>query len=253
MTESTGALAEALAKVQATLPKLERDRVVTVQTRNGEPYSYSYATLANLSEAVLPLLAEHGLAFTALPGAGADGKMCLRYMLLHTSGESISGEFPLSGEGGIQQVGGRVTYARRYCLAAVVGIAADEDDESRLTEQAGPRTAQRAEQPARERKATAQRNAPPPPLPGEENPPDGITKLQLGKLHAVFGAIGWTDRGDRLRAVSAIVRRPIGSASELTKDEASGLIDALDEIAGKPDPSQRLTELLDALVSGGEG
>lgn len=144
MTEGTAALATALAKVQAELPKLERDRTVTVEPKDPKkpPYSYSYVTLANLSEAILPLLAKHGLAFAAMPGAGTDGKMCLRYHLLHDSGEALSGEFPLSGEGGIQIIGGRITYARRYCLAALVGVAADEDDESRLDNDTGRGTAQ---------------------------------------------------------------------------------------------------------------
>src|SRR4051812_49460679 len=121
----TGALAAAMAKVQAELPKLERDRTVEVTPKNSAPYSYSYATLANLSEAVLPLLAKHGLSFVAMPGSSSEGRMSLNYHLMHESGEFLSGEFPISAEGGIQQLGGRITYARRYVLAAIVGIAAD--------------------------------------------------------------------------------------------------------------------------------
>src|ERR1043165_9733350 len=152
---TTPNLAAALAKVQAKLPKLERDRTVTVEPKDPKkaPYSYSYRTLASLPDAILPLLADNGLSFVAMPGAGSDGKMCIRYHLLHESGESLTGEFPISGEGGIQMIGGRITYARRYCLAAIVGVAADEDDESRLSEDGGPRTAQRAAQP-RQRAAT---------------------------------------------------------------------------------------------------
>lgn len=249
MTEPTPKLAEALAKVQAKLPKLERDRTVTVQTKSGEPYSYSYATLANLSETVLPLLAEHGLSFVAMPGAGSDGKLALRYSLMHESGEVLTGEFPLSGEGGIQQVGARITYARRYCLTAVVGIAADEDDESRLAE-GGPRTAQRAggraqKTDAPQRGTTAQRSAPPPPLPGEDAPPrEPVTNPQLAKLHAAFTAIGWTDRDDVLRAASRIVGRPLGSPTEMSKAEAHRLIDELEKVAAHPDPAERLTERL---------
>jgi hypothetical protein len=153
-------LAAALAKVQAKLPKLERDRTVEVQQKNGGTYSYSYVTLANLSDSILPLLAEHGLSFAAMPGAGSDGKMCVRYLLMHESGESLPGEFPISGEGGIQMIGGRITYARRYCLAAIVGVAADEDDESRLSEEGGTanRSAgRRAASPAGRRPARARR------------------------------------------------------------------------------------------------
>ncbi|GAA2092495.1 ERF family protein [Actinomadura alba] len=262
-TNATPALNAALAKVQARLPKLERDRTVTVETKKGEPYSYSYATLAHLSEAVLPLLAENGLSFTSMPGAGSDGKMCVRYSLRHESGEALTGEFPISAEGGIQVLGGRITYARRYCLAAVVGIAADEDDESRLPGDAAPRTAQRSgrrgspEQGAE----TAQRSRPArpaagPPLPGEEGrsaePP--ITQAQLKKLHTVFSAVEVPDRETRLQVASLIVGRDVGSSNELTKVEGSTLIDTLDRVAaGGPEPGARLWTLLGEIEKQREG
>jgi len=255
MDVSTPKLAAALARVQAELPTLERDREVTVTQKSGATYSYSYVTLAKLSEVVLPLLAKHGLAFTALPGTGPDGKMALRYRLMHESGEALEGQFPISGEGGIQMIGGRITYARRYCLAAVVGVAADEDDESRLAE--GPRTAQRAGLQEQREVATAQRStaarpAGPPPLPGEEG--QGITKPQQAKLGILFQRIGWTDRDDRLRASSALVGRPLASSGDLSKAEASALIDRLEQVAADPDPAQRLTDLVAAATTqGGEG
>lgn len=263
MTEKTPtpALNAALAKVQAKLPKLERDRTVEVQQKNGGTYKYSYATLANLSEAVLPLLAANGLAFTAMPGTGADGKMCVRYSLMHESGEALTGEFPISGEGGIQMIGGRITYIRRYCLAAVVGIAADEDDETRLADDTAPRTAQRARRPAPRQsggttvqRSAARQHGTRPPLPGEEQT-DGqsVTKAQLTKLHTLFSAIGWNDRDDRLRASSAIVGRELGSSSELTHDEAVDLIDSLDDIASEDDPADKLTERLAALRQAEDG
>lgn len=234
MTDTTGALAAALAKVQAELPTLERDRTVEVQQKNGGAYSYSYVTLGNLTEKVLPLLSKHGLAFTAFPAASTgDGKMCLRYHLLHTSGEQLTGEFPMSGEGGIQIIGGRITYARRYCLAAVIGVAADEDDESRLHE-SGPGTAQRAAKP---RKAAAATTPPaktaarktaasaPPLLPNENS--DAMTAAQRGKLMALFGDLGIEDRPQRLAKAGEIVGRELSSSNDLTKDETTNLIDAL--------------------------
>jgi hypothetical protein len=234
-------LAAALAGVQAELPKIERDRTVTIQPKNAEQYSYSYITLANLSDAILPLLAKHGLAWATLPGLGADGKMAVRYQLMHESGDVLAGEFPVSGEGGIQMIGGRITYARRYCLAAVVGVAADEDDESRLTDE-GPRTAQR--QPRRQaeptaprgERATAQRGRPAaggPPLPGE---PDPVTEPQLQKVVIGFDELGVADRAERLRYTSGLVGRELGSARELTKAEASRVIDTLINAKDEDDP-----------------
>lgn len=238
MTEQTAQIAAALAKVQAELPKLERDRTVEVEKKNGGTYSYSYVTLANLSDAILPLLAKHGLSYVALPGTGADGKMCLRYHLLHDSGETLSGEFPISGEGGIQMVGGRITYARRYCLSALVGVAADEDDESRLDDDSGRGTAQRARQPRQQaqpkqasgRTAQRGRKADPPPLPSDGK----LSDAQRNKILATFTDIGIEDRAERLRMSSEIVGRELGSANDLTGDEAHKLIDELERRKEQP-------------------
>lgn len=251
-------LAAALAKVQAKLPKLERDRTVEVQQKNGGTYSYSYVTLANLNDSILPLLAEHGLAFVALPGTGSDGKMAVRYLLLHESGETLPGEFPISGEGGIQMIGGRITYARRYVLAAIAGVAADEDDESRLADDGGPRTAQRATarpkqqrpavEPAGDGQQTAQRAPRParpaagaPPLPGEDQaagpaPAGGISTSQRGMLMGQLDKLGITDREVRLRTLSTLVGRPLESSNELTRAEASELINIAAEALKSDDP-----------------
>lgn len=250
-TESTAALAGALAKVQAELPKIERDRTVTVETKKGDDYTYSYVTLAHLSDSILPLLAKHGLAFAAMPGAGADGKMCLRYHLLHESGERLSGEFPISGEGGIQMIGGRITYARRYCLAALVGVAADEDDESRLANEGAPRTAQRA-QPARAAAATgegrtatrgaarppartAQRAQPaaPPPLPGED---DDAEARQRRRMFALLRDAGLGDRGEGLAYLGDVIGRPVESTKDLTAGEVSSVIDRLVAFIAQQEP-----------------
>jgi hypothetical protein len=253
-TTLTG-LAGALAKVQAELPKLERDRTVEVQQKSGGTYSYSYVTLANLSDHILPLLAKHGLSFVGMPGTGADGKMCLRYHLLHESGEALSGEFPISGEGGIQIIGGRITYARRYCLAAVVGVAADEDDEARLAEDGGPRTAQRARQP-RAAAATTGRTAQraradagvSPPLPGEDAT---ASKEQLGRLHGGFNKLGVDGREDRLRITAELIGRPVASSTELTTAEADLVVDRLVAAAKEPDPFAWLKQQATAAPAAG--
>lgn len=254
MTDTTAKLAAALAQVQAGLPKLDRDRTVEVQQKNGGTYSYSYVTLAHLTEAILPLLAKNGLAFAAMPGAGADGKMCVRYHLLHESGESLSGEFPISGEGGIQMIGGRITYARRYCLAALVGVAADEDDESRLGNDDRPATAQRAARPTQKAAAkpaerTAQRTVAPP-LPSDG--PEPYTAAQRAKLMACFGQVGIGDRGERLDICSRIVGRDLQSANDLTKLEAAKVIDALEKAAETDNPLLALAEATAAPALSGD-
>lgn len=251
MTDTTGALAAALAEVQSELPELERDKTVEVEKKSGGTYSYSYVTLANLYKAILPLLAKHGLAFASFPSTGGDGKMCVRYYLLHKSGEQLSGEFPISGEGGIQMIGGRITYTRRYALAAVVGVAADEDDESQLAD-SKPSTAKRAAQPRKKAEAatqgrTAQRQqaAAPPPLPGEE-PKGLLSRDQSKKIHALFNDRGLDKdhRDERLAYTAKVIGRQIATSNELTASEAHKVIEALlhDTEQEKEPPAEDIDE-----------
>jgi hypothetical protein len=126
----TALLNAALAKFQAELPYIEAD-----ETADAGTYSYKYADLAQVSSKVLPLLGKHGLAFTAFPTINAAGKFVLRYELLHASGEHKEGEYPITG-GNAQAIGSSITYARRYCLSAVTGVApADDDDAAAATQQ----------------------------------------------------------------------------------------------------------------------
>ena len=126
-------LAAALARVQAQLPRLGKTETgkVSGETKDGRQFSYEYkyADLSSISDAILPLLGANGLAFTAFPGTGPDGKLSLRYELLHESGEAKVGYYPIGG-GTAQQLGSSITYARRYCLCAVTGVAPDKDDDA---------------------------------------------------------------------------------------------------------------------------
>ena len=144
----------ALSLVQAELPRIDKGRTATVPTKAGGQYSYSYADLADVSAAVLPLLGKHGLSFTAWPTL-VGNRFVLRYELLHGSGESKAGEYPLPGDAGAQALGSAITYARRYCLCAVTGVSPDDDDDAAATY--GAREAEQAEQRAvREAEAAEQ-------------------------------------------------------------------------------------------------
>lgn len=103
-----------------------------------------------------------------------------------------------------------------------------------------------------ETKAAPVDTVPPPPLPGEEDEPpadepetgEAVTKPQLAKMHATFNDMGITDRAERLDLTRALLSRTeLISASELTKTEASTLIDLLEQCAGEPDPVLALRAL----------
>lgn len=122
----SGALAGALAKAQAAFPPIPRDKEVEVKTKTGGTYTFKYAPLDTIIAAVRGPLSENGLAFSQLLDGGD-----LVTVLLHSSGETLTGRTPLPHSNGdtVQQYGSAVTYVRRYALQAVLGIAAEEDDD----------------------------------------------------------------------------------------------------------------------------
>ena len=119
----------ALAKLQADLPRIRKADTATVPTKAGGQYSYTYSSLTDVTEALLPLMAKHGLSFTAMPTFTDTGAFVLEFALRHTSGETVEGSWPLPVSGTPQQQGSAITYGRRYALLAVTGAAPDDDDD----------------------------------------------------------------------------------------------------------------------------
>lgn len=140
-------IAVALAAFQAELPKIGKENTAKVDSDRGRGYTYQYADLSDISPEVLPKLAQHGLSWTCRPMLTHDGKFVLRYALMHTSGEVIEGDWPLPNPSSTSQVlGSAVTYARRYALGAVTGIApGGEDDDGAAHGAAHNRAAERAD------------------------------------------------------------------------------------------------------------
>ena len=111
----------ALVAFQAELPDVSKGST-------NPAFKSKYADLADVTKAVFPVLAKHGLAFTTAPDDTGDG-LVLRYALVHTSGEAIRGVWPLPDGAKAQELGSWITYGRRYCLSAVTGVTPDEDDD----------------------------------------------------------------------------------------------------------------------------
>jgi hypothetical protein len=124
-----GALATALAKAQAGMVNPPRNREVEVKTKSGGSYKFKYATLDAIIDAIRKPLTDNGLWFTQTLENG-DGKYRLVTTLLHSSGQSLRSETPLLlQDAGNQAFGSALTYMRRYALTAMLGVAADEDDD----------------------------------------------------------------------------------------------------------------------------
>ena len=122
-------LVAALVAVQGKLPTIAKTNQVKAGAMN-----YSYADLTQVSEAMLPLLSAHGLAFVTMPTFTESGASALHYKLLHESGGFVEGWYPLPSNVRPQEFGSAITYARRYALCAVTGVApgGDDDDAQRV-------------------------------------------------------------------------------------------------------------------------
>ena len=117
-------LAEALAQAQA--------EIKPAQMNATNPFlKNKYADLGSVIDAVKPAMIKHGLAVTQLP-SGDGETISITTMLLHTSGQFIRStiSLPVGSEKGrslAQSAGAIITYLRRYGLAAMLSVYADED------------------------------------------------------------------------------------------------------------------------------
>jgi len=130
-SEQIDKLAAALAEAQKEITSPPRNREVEVfSKRTNSKYKFRYATLDAIIEHVRPALTKNGLWFVQTLANG-DGKYRLVTTLTHASGQWVSGETPILAESADNQAfGSALTYMKRYALSALLGIAADEDDDA---------------------------------------------------------------------------------------------------------------------------
>jgi hypothetical protein len=132
-SESVAALASALAKAQAELINPEKSLTAIIRTgRPGEgERSFRYAPLASGLDIVRKTLGQHEIATIQSTAIDRDaGVVNLTTMLAHASGEWIASDWPVcpvAETTNPQRMGAALTYARRYALFTLVGIAGEDD------------------------------------------------------------------------------------------------------------------------------
>src|SRR5262245_10199631 len=132
-SESVAALASALAKAQAELVNPEKSLTATI--RSGRPgegeRGFRYAPLSSGLDIVRKTLGQHEIATVQTTAVDqAAGLVNLTTMLAHASGEWIASEWPvcpIAEMANPQLMGAALTYARRYALFTLVGIAGEDD------------------------------------------------------------------------------------------------------------------------------
>src|SRR5262245_21154162 len=132
-SESIGTIAAALAKAQAELTNPEKSLVATIRSpfpREGDR-TFRYAPLSSGLDIVRKGLGRYEIATIQTTAIDKDaGLLRLTTVLAHSSGEWISSEWPVCPIADIssaQRMGAALTYARRYALFTLVGIAGEDD------------------------------------------------------------------------------------------------------------------------------
>src|SRR6266478_7554492 len=132
-SESVAALASALAKAQAELINPEKSLTATIRTgRAGEgERTFRYAPLSKGLDIVRKCLGQHEIATIQATAVDRDsGLIKLTTTLVHASGEWVSSDWPVcpaSETAAPHRMGAALTYARRYALFTLVGIAGEDD------------------------------------------------------------------------------------------------------------------------------
>jgi len=132
-SETIGAIAAALAKAQAQLVNPEKSLVGTIRSEGprGLEQTFRYAPLSSGLDIVRKTLSQHEIATVQTTAIDqAAGIVRLSTVLAHASGEWIASDWPvcaISETATPHRMGAALTYARRYALFTLVGIAGEDD------------------------------------------------------------------------------------------------------------------------------
>src|SRR5687768_8481127 len=132
-SETIGAIAAALAKAQSELANPEKSLTATIRSpspREGDR-TFRYAPLSSGLEIVRKSLGRHEIATVQTTAIDQEaGLIRLTTVLAHSSGEWLSSDWPVcpvSEMAAPHKLGAALTYARRYALFTLVGIAGEDD------------------------------------------------------------------------------------------------------------------------------
>jgi ERF superfamily len=204
-SESIANLAAALAKAQAELVNPEKTLTATIRSGGpkGEEQAFRYAPLSSGLEIVRKTLGQHQIATVQTTAIDqAAGVVNLTTVLAHASGEWIASDWPvcaIADTATPRRMGAALTYARRYALFTLVGIAGEDDVDA--PDLATPQQ----QSPAVER-------------------PQGNGALNGGQLHAPYPAPGRSTAKVRLVPREPILDR---DASAELRDRLLGEINVL--------------------------
>ena len=120
--------AEAMVKALSAMSDLVADQKANIPTKAGGSYEYSYVNLAQVLSQARNVLSHYGLAVQQSAHT-IDGQPAVTTYITHTSGHTaMYGPLIIPAAADARQIGSAITYARRYALMAVLGLATEDDD-----------------------------------------------------------------------------------------------------------------------------
>lgn len=179
----TAKLAKALSLFQGELKPIPKDAE--------NPFFHSaYSSLTACWELVRPLLLKHGLAVTQLT-AVEQGEILLVTKLMHESGEEVVGIYPIyCADKKPQSLGSAISYAKRYSLQAILGLASEDDDAEGATHHGKP---PHNTVPTQKTTRLDSGNTPGYEARHAAKMDEFISEKQIGLMMAVSYDNGWTD------------------------------------------------------------
>lgn len=228
----------AISQFQEECPKILKARKASISTRGGGSYSYHFASLSDLMSTISPVMGPLGLS-VSFRMRYADGQVVATCLVAHEMGHSeSSGEVAMpydkgdgTGANPAQRVGIASTYAKRYALLAILGIAPEDDTDG----QDAPKRDPSVSMPRRSSEAPQSQ---PPDEPGSNDGPAApaerlITDGQRKRLWAIaFGAgknldLSKTDVNDRVKAI--VGRYGFDSTDYVTSAKYDSIIKEIEE------------------------
>lgn len=213
-------IAEALAKAQGEIVQPEKNKVVEVKDRDGKKlYDFEYADYNAIVESVRIPLSKHAICFTHLIEEDRNG-LVLVTRLIHSSGEYLESIYPLPRTQNPKDLGGAITYGKRYVLSAITGCVADDDDDGSATNKPGQETtAFKDKKPVPTQKGPVVQpkdQAPPKPAP--------VTASEIAQLFGIAGDHKWSQDQVKLYMES---RWKISTTRELTRERYDNLVEVI--------------------------
>ena len=215
-SQDIGELAKALSAAQGMMDAAKKDS----KGNYGK-----YTTISSILEVVKDALSKNGLAVVQAPMPCEPGSISLRTTLMHSSGQWIASQLTMKAENvSPQKIGSVITYARRYALAALLGVGQEDDDAQSVQDEYEKRA--RKEEKQRVQQVRKQAEA--------ENPDPPSYEMRQA-LMATLNDRGFKERPQWIKELSSFFGKEVKSSKELTRAEISEYLNACNTPANVPD------------------